>query len=540
MKRALTRWTRVYEQSLKPESLPESWQRLLIALTLLGVLIVRLLTISAPALDRTHWREIDHLVISQNYWQRGISFFLPEINWPAEPPRVTPMEFPLVPYAASLVYRVFGFNAFSARAVTLLAFLLLTYYVFKLTKRELGPLVGIVAAFAAGIMPLHHLYGRFLFSEPLTIAMSVVALYHLAEGVDYSRGRDWLLFTLTFSLAIAVKLESLYLLLPIFYIGFRRYKWQLSAYRNLIVLVLFGLIFPAMWYSYAYYLENTGVHAFSIFKGHNKFQTLTMLTDAGWYQVMFRRMTYDVLGGKIGTLLVIPGLILGIWERKARFFLVYLLTIGIYFALVAEGQLDASYRQLTSVPPLSVLVALGAIAILLMILVFVESTKISFPQGYWRQAVVLIGALALITLIPIRRHSEIRWWGGAFNPAHPDRWRVAQEIKSFTGPDSKLVVAGEYSVHVGGNDISPVLYYYTGLQGWTLQPGDWQIQYVRDLIQKGATHFVALRIYGWPQVESFLGEEAGAAFIQEMKEHYKVLSESSDWVILDLQQPTYR
>ena len=64
----------------------------------------RLLAIRAPALDRTYWKEIDYIAISSNYRDHGFRFHRPEITWPAEEPRVTAMEFPLVPYVAALSY----------------------------------------------------------------------------------------------------------------------------------------------------------------------------------------------------------------------------------------------------------------------------------------------------------------------------------------------------------------------------------------------------------------------------------------------------
>jgi hypothetical protein len=332
------------------------------------------------------------------------------------------------------------------------------------------------------------------------------------------------------SLTLALKLETLYLLLPILWIAFRKYKWHVNLYKGLGVLVLLALVLPIAWYAYAYYLEITGAHLFGIFRGHNKSQTLSMLTDPGWYRTMLGRM-YRIVGGIIGMLLIIPGLIVGIWERRARLFLVYLLTIGVYFAFVAEGQIDAPYRQLTSIPPLSVFMALGALAVLVMILVVVESMKISVPQWHWRRTVVLIGALALIALVPLCRHNEMRWDGSY--PVHPDRWQAAQQIKDFTDANSKLVVAGEYSIHVGGNDLSPVLYHYTGLQGWTLQPENWSFEYIEMLRRRGATHFVAMPPYSNPLINP--EAEPISTFLEEIKANYQILYESEGELIVDLQ-----
>ncbi|MFC1975639.1 ArnT family glycosyltransferase [Chloroflexota bacterium] len=533
MNNFIVRWTNVYDQLLTKNIVSPAWQRIILGLILTVCVIVRLLTISAPALDRTAWKEIDYLMISTNYWQSGFNFLRPEVSWPAEPPHVTEMEFPLVPFSAALLYKIFGFNVYTARLITLFAFLLLAVYVFKLAQRELGPIVGITAAFAAAVMPLYHPMGRYLFTEPLMIAMSVVTLYHLAEWVDFQRRRDWILSLFALSLTIALKVEVLYLFLPISWLAFRKYRWQLAQYKGLLAIVFLAILLPIAWYAYAYYLENIGAHVFGIFKGHNKFQTLTMLTTPSWYRTMGRRMIVDILGGIIGPFLCIIGLLAAARLRQAGLFFVYLAAIGVYVILVAEGNLDAPYRQLTSVPPLSMFVAMGAVALLVTVVIIVTSIKDTFvPQGQL-QIIVLVGCIVLLSLVPLLRYNEIL---GRDGPSHPYRWQISQEIEKYTASDSKLVVAGEYSIHVGGNDLSPVLYHYTGLQGWSLQPEDWNRQYVESLIQKGATHFVVLATFNkydnWP---FFLAPD----FIQEMKAHYKVLCEDEErpLLILDLRQP---
>jgi hypothetical protein len=119
-------------------------------------------------------------------------------------------------------------------------------------------------------------------------------------------------------------------------------------------------------------------------------------------------------------------------------------------------------------------------------------------------------------------------------PAHADRWQLATEIKKYSDENSKLVVVGEYSKHVGGYDLSPVLYYYSDLQGWTLKPEQWTVEYVESLRQKGATHFAVILPYGYPYDFVYLPEESYDAFVSEMRAKYPVLYEYQDQLLLDL------
>lgn len=322
MNNFLARWVHNYQKFLKLDSLSVPIQRGLLVLILLSVFSIRAFTIGDPSLDRTAWKEIDYLAISTNYWQHGYRFLEPELNWPAEESRVTPIEFPLVPFSAALVYPFFGYNAFSARLITLLAFLLMALYVFRIAKRELGPSVAILAALAAGVMPLYHPFGRFLFSEPAMIAMSVTSLYYVAEWIDNNRRRDGILALLTLSLAFAIKIESLYMLLPVCWLAYRKYKWEFRKYKNFLLLIFLSLLLPISWYSYAYFLETSGVQQINIFQGHNKFQTFTMLIDLEWYHLMARRVVKGICGGFYGTFFLPVGdPIRGLPEKSQPVFL---------------------------------------------------------------------------------------------------------------------------------------------------------------------------------------------------------------------------
>jgi hypothetical protein len=83
-------------------------------------------------------------------------------------------------------------------------------------------------------------------------------------------------------------------------------------------------------------------------EAHNKFQTITMLTDPGWYKTMFNRISVGILGGKVGSLLFLLGLFAAVRSKKGGLVSAYLIAVLCYFGLVAEGQIDAPYRQLIS------------------------------------------------------------------------------------------------------------------------------------------------------------------------------------------------
>lgn len=524
-------WNKANKKFLSTISLSVSGGQIILILITVVILVIRISAINSPSLKWTAWKEIDYLYISQSYLNQGFNFLRPEVGWPAEPPRVTEMELPLVPFLAALLYKVVGYNVYSARLITLIAFLLIIIYTYKLVKRELGEFPAITAALAAGIIPLYNPFNRFLFTEPLMIASSVASLYYLAEWVDNQRRSEWLQAFIMLTLAFSLKIETLYLLLPIFWIAFRKYNFQISRYKDFVLLISLTFIIPLIWYSYAYYLEMTGAHLFGIFRGHDKSQTISMLTDLRWYRTMAGRIINGIAGGIIGSCLFIIGFLSSTWFRKGGLFFAYLAAIIAYFALVAEGQIDAPYRQMTIIPAMSVYIALGTQFIAVSLLAPLDIPQ-NLGTGLSQQRMyLLLSCMLIISLVPIQKYKSIIAEDG---PVHWDRWLIAEEINKIADDESKLVVLGEYSKHVGGYDLGPVLYFYTNLQGWTLTPKDWNLDYIDSLRQKGAHLLVVLLPYGYPYEFIYLPESSPQEFIESMKAKYPIMYENQDQLILNL------
>jgi 4-amino-4-deoxy-L-arabinose transferase-like glycosyltransferase len=531
MERLKKSWSLAAAQMETLTALSPKTAQFILYVIVIVIAVFRLMTINVPSLEWTSWKEIDYLTISQNFWQNGFNFLQPEVTWPAEPPRVTEMELPLVPYTSALLYQIFGYGPLTARAITLIASLLMIVYVYKLARREFSPFIGLLSALAAGVLPLYHPFSRLLFTEPTMIAMSVVSIYYMTEWVDNPDRRNWVLAILSLSLTFSLKLETLYLLLPLTWIVFRKHQFKLGQYWKYILLILLSLTLPVIWYAYAYYLETTGAHLFGIFMGHDKSQFTTLLLDLRWYRTMAGRVINGITGGFYGFGLFGLGFVFLLWNRKGSLVFAYFLAVAIYFGLIAEGQIDAPYRQMPIIPAVSIFVAFGAQTLVILSMAFFDYIRKSAPSPKPVSLWTLAASFLIVLLIPFQRLDDVLM---ADFPAHADRWDLAQEIKKTVDPNSKLVVVGEYSKHVGGYDLGPVLFYYSDLQGWSLTPEKWTAGYVEELRSKGATHLVFILPYGYPYDFIYLPEEPVEPFIQEMRAKYPVLYEYQDRLVLDL------
>jgi len=495
---------------------------IIVLLIILCCALIRIFTLVTLPLEFTDWKEIDHLNIARGYMHHGYNILKPEVPWLADPPRITAMELPLVPYITSLLFALFGYNIFTARILTILAFLVVIFFVFKLVQRELGNMTAILAALASAIMPLYHPFGFILYSEPWIIALTVYTIYQFAEWLEKEKKSSAIKAIVGFSLTIGLKVTAMYILIPIVWILYRRYHFNIKAYFKYIFLGILGLVVPVAWYSYAYYLTFHSVDVFGIFQGHNKFQTFTMLSDYNWYLTMFDRLSVWILGGKIGLILCVVGLISAFLIKKTHLFYAYLIAIAAYFVIVAEGQMDTPYRQLTIIPVFSVFVAIGAISLLTGVsLVFKRLTKSNI---FSNPIFILVVSIIIVISMLKSKYNEIF---EKHEARDLKRYELSQQIIKFKTPQTKIIAAGEYTIHVGGYDVSPVIYYYSETQGWTLKNGDWEMGKVDSLIKKGATLFTAVEMSREPE---------SLGFIQQMEERFPTLykNEKKELLLLDL------
>jgi len=513
-------------ERLLKQDLPRFWQQAALAAILLVCAAARFGPTQHPPLDRTVWKEIDHIEISKNYWHHGMHFLSPEITWPAETPRVTAMEFPLVPFLAAALYEIFGLHPFTVRLIPFVAYLIMASYVFLLVRREAGPVLGLASALAAALMPIHHQFGRILFSEPVSIAMSVGAVYHFGKWVDTRRLRDGAFAGLCFTVAVALKLEPLFLMLPLAWLWYRKHGLRIREYGAFAGFVALVLILPIAWYSYAFYLSRTSIDVFGVvpfMQGHDKLQTLTMIRNPRFFVAIGHRI-WDLAWGFAGAPLLVAGFVVSLTIRSLRLFHVYLAAIGIYFLIVAEGQLDTSYRQLNSVPVLSVFFALAVLSLCGVVL-----SRWRSGDGYSPGALTIC-ALLVIALVSVPSYVKLLV-SNPYTPAHPLAWSLAQEIRKNAGPGDRLVMLGEYDVHVGGNDLSPVTYYYSGLPGWTLQQRDLSIERTQDLTRRGATLLAVTREFGSVDL---VHDAAMRSFVEKVRARYKLLYEEDGQLLFRL------
>lgn len=507
-----------------------NYRLVIISIILILSAFVRLLNMSRLEIDRTVWKEIDYIMVSKNYNRHGYKFFRPEIDWIAEESNVTAMELPLVPYLASLTYGIFGVNEYTVRFPAMLSFLMGGFFLYMLARNIFGDIIGLLSLVVFSVISMFSDFSHFLFTEPTLIMVSILTILMFSKWSMNGNKKNFVLGLCFFSLAISLKPTILHISIPIFFLFYTRFQRNLLSYLRIIPVLSLTLIVPILWYIYAYYLSKTSIDVFGVFGGrfggHDKFQTFTMLSSKAWYRIMLYRLL-GLLGGKSGFLLIFCGLASVIISKKGYLFVFYCISVAIFFAIVAEGNIDAPYRQLQIIPPVSVLIAVGAISIAILLYAisrkFIPAVKLTMIQ-------IAIGSLVAILLIfPLLHRNQLFIEKQNFDETwmNADSWELAKEIQKYTEENDKLVMIGAYSIHKGGYDLSPVVYYYSGRKGWSLLPEDLTLLNLHKYIDRGA------KVVG---ANGYKREEEMESFVHLLRDSYTVIYEnpSSDVILFSL------
>jgi len=489
-------------------------------------IILRFYALQSPDLNNTVWKEIDYLEISRNYTLNHFKFWEPTISWPAEGPRVTAMEFPIIPYIAAIFYKIAGINVLTARMITLVFFIILSLYLYKLVflqtqNRWLAYLAMVISFY----LPLNFIFGRILFSEPAIVSLIVVSIYHMLKWTKTDSNKYFTYSFVIAGLCFLLKPTAMYVLVPLFYLYITKVKsFNILAYRRFAVGISLSIIPAFLWYYYVYRLTLNSIDVFGIFGGHDKFQTVAMLLSRNWWIKIIYRFI-ELFGGTHILIVCIIGVIAGIFKRENWLFHIILLSNVAFLFIVAEGNLDAPYRQFAFIASASYFISYGIKE--LYDIIYKGYSRLFSNQKLFPIIRKDIGFTLIVLLVIfvfttgfIKTHPDKDYIG------HPRVYDLANKVNQIKKDSSKLVVAGNYSAHKGGNDLSPVLYYYTNLQGWSLEKDNWNFEQIEKAKEKGADLFIGMNIFT-PEASDF---------IRNVSNKYKVLMKTTNYTICDLKQ----
>ena len=478
--------------------------------TLAGLLVlalaVRLIKISQPYVDEWSFKQGTIAMIAENFYRNGFNIFYPQINWAGNAAGYIGTEFPLVPFLASLLYIPFGVQEWIGRSVSVTFSVLALPFFYFLVKKISNKRSAAFAAVIYAVAPLSIFASRSFMSDMTSLSFSVVGLYLFSQWLD--RSNNWPLLAaagLTTALAILVKAPAAIIGLPLLYMAWERYRWQLVFQPKLWLFAGFSLLLPVAWYLHAYVITlSYPPHQFAGSDG-------MALEDLHFYTSVARRLVASSL-----TPVVAAGMLAGLFlpppTKYGRLFYWWFIAICLFILVAGFGNRHPWY-QLPVIPVAAAFAGHAFDFALRRMRALTES----------RAAELFAGAVLFVTLFAV----SFMYVRPLYEPWAAPLRMAGQQIDRITSPDA-------LAVFVVDGDSSGI--YYSRRKGWhAFDDSDWgapldseqAIMELEKLRNRGATHLVFTQYTVWWL--DYYNE-----FADYLDSHYRRVSETEDYVIFDL------
>ena len=449
-------------------------RRSYIYLILLGALALRLHQINSPILGYHSWRQADTAAIARNFHEHGYNILYPQIDWGGNSPGYVETEFQIYPFAVALLYRVFGVREVLGRLLSVLFSLVSIYALYLLVRSIIDERVGIWAAVILAIMPLNIYYSRAFMPESALLMCSVVGIYLFSRWVASPAPKYLVLSAAFIALAGLIKIPTLYLGLPLVYLAWLRFGRR-TLYQGPLWLYA-AAVFAAigLWYYHAHriFLES-GLTFYIWGYGTDKWGNWHLLGDLKFYnRVLFRSIAERHMTWP-GFVLFVIGLTIRRRRRQERIFDLWLVSLAVYFAIVAKGNYIHEYYQLPFVVPAAVFAG-KALAKYLSYDTFRRS----------RARTRLVCGLVLVCLLAIPILSGLRY----------HKYMVAEDVSSPTYRLAKELgrstPAGALIITVGNLD--PTILYLSHRRGWYMPMENFDHETIAERKIAGADYLAGL------------------------------------------------
>src|SRR5947209_2970566 len=394
---------------------------IVVSIVIIGV---RLFAINQPFVGPWSWRQNDVAAIARNYFHGGFHFTRPQIDWAGDQPGYVGTEFPVLPFAAALCYKVVGVHEWVGRVQGVIFFAVSLPFFYLFGREILGRAGSIWALIFYGLTPLGIMASRCFIPDMPSLSLSIVGLYFFAcwmtSDSNHSAGRaPFLLAAVAISLSILIKLPSAIIGAPLAGIAFQRLRF--SAFHNLKVWLFAAitLLPAAIWYWHAYQISvNFYPHHFFGAGG-------VKIMPLAWYWKIAKEVPTVELT-PIGFVLFAVGL-LAAWSneqqrRRAQPLYWWLAAMVLFVIIVGYGNRHPWYR-LPLIPIAGVFAGAACEFI---------AARMPGHRARTMGSIILVASLAFFTFVSLRE---------LYEPATAPLWQAGLTIKKITGHDALIAAA---------------------------------------------------------------------------------------------------
>jgi len=498
-------------------------RRILFAIILLGVL-AHGYKIGSPLFDKHPFRQFDTAAVARNYYDSGMDFLYPQVDWRGSSEGYVEVEFPVYNYTTAVFYHVFGPRDWVGRAVSILCYALSAVLLFLLVRRTFDDRAALLAVLFYSLLPLTLFHTRTFQPDAMLALGSIAGVYFFwtwtEDGKWWQLGLAWLGVTI----AVLIKPPSLYLTIPITYLGIRAFGLRVFAKPVLWGFVV-AVLFPVfLWYYHSYHLWVDYGNTFGII-GTTPQQGIWPLFDSQWLSLakqLAERVAFSH-ATPLGVIFLTVGFLSWPGERS-RVLLWWLIGFGVFVLLLPRAHLGHDYYQL---PIAFVVMAYMGYGVTVLL-----------DRGVFSRWVVggIIAAMMLSAAYIIKPWYDIR--AGDW-----ERLAFGAKLDELTERDDLIVIARPrpaeeelepaiYRHRTADGErlyVDPVDFYNADRNGWSLHDH----QATPELIEK-------LRLDGGEYFATFFPRrifERNPELAEALERRYTPVEITDRWVIYRLDEP---
>jgi len=461
--------------------------------------VVRLYKINTPLADWHSWRQVDTASVTKIFLSKGIDvlhpryydissiqtgFFNPNGYRMVEFPVFNLLHVALIKILPRLSVEIAG------RLVSIFSSLITAFFLFLIGKRFISNLGGVLSAFFYLFLPYNIYFTRVILPEPLATTFSVVGIWFFILWID--KNKDWYLYFSGIWLALSLLIKPYFalFLVPLLYLTIKKYGLKkIFGDGKLVIravvfldIVLLPLLLWRIWIN-GY---STGIPFFEwAFNGdHIRFR------PAFWRWIFTERLVKLILASW-GLPLFFLGLVRK--DLKSNFILFYLLGMFLYVSIVATANVRHDYYQIFAVPAIALAVGAGGDFLL-------KNKLFNYVIAYFGFGFMVVMLLGT-GIYQVKEFYKIN---------HPELIRAGKAIRRLTPPDARVIAP------YNGDT---AFLYQTERFGWPAV----DTSFDKLIKERGADYYVSVN--------------KGDADTKYIISKYKVIEETTEYLIADLHQP---
>lgn len=339
-------------------------QTFLFILILLAGFIVRLYRFDNPLADWHSWRQADVSSVSRNFVKYGFDLLHPRMNNISNvqsglenPKGYFYVEFPIYDALQAGLFVLFGHLTIEewGRLITIFTSLAGFVFLFLVVKKR-NKLAGWFVLIFSVFLPFNIYYDRTILPDASMVAMMIGGIYFFDKWIENNSKLIKLLLSIVFvAIALLLKPYAIFYFTPLLVLAFSKFGWKLFIKWELWVFAILSIA-PIAWWRYYILRYPEGIPVSSWLLNGNGIR----FRPAFFRWIFYERLT-KLISGYFNVIFVGLGIV-GFWKEKDRWFLLsFIISALAYVCIIATGNVQHDYYQITIIPAVVILMGYGTV-----------------------------------------------------------------------------------------------------------------------------------------------------------------------------------